>query len=66
MKNLEVGNKVRYQPKHYVDKFENGIVKEIVSVDSIRVVYNCANDWGNYMNYTSALTNVKDLKIGWL
>lgn len=51
----------------YADKWENGIVKEVPehSTDSVRVVYNCNGDWKNYENYTSALTNVRDLFIGW-
>jgi hypothetical protein len=49
------------------DKWENGIVKEIPewSIDSVRVVYNCAGDWKNFKNYTSALTNIRDLNLGW-
>ena len=65
---LKVGDSVRYQPNHYKDdKWENGIVKEIPehTKNAVRVVYNCGNDWGNYKNYTSALTNLKDLKKGW-
>jgi len=65
---LKIGQKVHYKPDHYDDdEFENGIVKEIPewSIDSVRVVYNCAGDWKNYKNYTSALTNVVDLHLGW-
>ena len=65
---LAVGTKVFYQPSHYgSDRWENGIVKEIPqhSVDSVRVVYNCSGDWKNYKDYTSALTNVRDLHLGW-
>ncbi len=65
---LKVGDSVHYQPKHYEDdKWENGIVKEIPehTKESVRVVYNCGDDWGNYQNYTSALTNINDLKSGW-
>lgn len=65
---LRVGDKVCYQPSHYQaeGKYENGIVKEIPdSLDSVRVVYNCGGDWKNYQNYTSALTNVRDLVKGW-
>jgi len=65
---LKAGDRVYYQPEHYGTKFENGIVKEIPehTKDSVRVVYNCGGDWGNYKNYTSALTNLRDLKKGWL
>ena len=78
---LKVGDKVYYQPEHYknilvldntteetvTEKWENGLVKDIPdwSTDSVRVVYNCCGDWNNYKNYTSALTNVSDLYLGW-
>lgn len=67
---LKVGDKVYYQPDHYAlddDRYENGIVKEIPahSLSSVRVVYNCAGDWENYSDYTSALTHRRDLFLGW-
>jgi hypothetical protein len=66
---LNVGDKVNYQPSHYIEenKFENGIVKEIPehTNNSVRVVYNCAGDWENYTEFTSCLTNVRDLNLGW-
>ena len=78
---LKVGDKVYYQPEHYknilvldntteetvTEKWENGLIKEIPdwSTDSVRVVYNCCGDWNNYKDYTSALTNVNDLYLGW-
>lgn len=66
---LKVGDKVHYQPSHYIesDKFENGIVKEIPehTNTSVRVVYNCLDDWENYENFTSCLTNLRDLNLGW-
>ena len=78
---LKIGDKVYYQPEHYknilvldntteetvTEKWENGLVKEIPdwSTDSVRVVYNCCGDWDNYKDYTSALTNVNDLYLGW-
>jgi hypothetical protein len=66
---LKIGDKVYYQPDHYKEenKYENGIVKEIPdrSIDSVRVVYNCGGNWKNYQNYTSALTNIRDLFLGW-
>ncbi len=73
---LKVGDKVHYQPKHYGhSKWENGLIKEIpsfatnkksiVGYNCIRVVYNCNQDWKNFKNYTSALTNLNDLKLGW-
>lgn len=75
LSDLKVGSKVCYQPEHYgSDRFENGIIKEIPGFaadanhshyNSVRVVYNCAGNWNDYANYTSALTNLRDLKLGW-
>ena len=65
---LKVGQRVCYQPSHYEDdEFENGLIKEIPTHtnEAVRVVYNCGGDWKNYQNYTSALTNLRDLKLGW-
>ncbi len=64
---LQVGAKVHYQPEHYSDNFENGIVKEIRDgkTDAVWVVYNCAEEWHRYKDYTSALTFLRDLKLGW-
>jgi hypothetical protein len=65
---LKIGDKVCYKSAHYEEnRWENGMVKEIPShtTTQVRVVYNCAGDWDNFMNYTSALTNVRDLTEGW-
>lgn len=66
---LKVGDKVCYQPAHYKEsgRYENGMVKEIPdhTNTSVRVVYNCAGDWDNFKNYTSALTSLDDLTLGW-
>jgi hypothetical protein len=65
---LKVGDKVRYQPEHYGEnQWENGVVKEIPrhTTDSVRVVYNCGGEWHRYQEYTSALTCLTDLKVGW-
>ncbi len=72
---LKVGDKVCYQPAHYgPGEFENGIIKSIpdFALDAddkyyghVRVVYNCGGNWDNYANYTGALTNLRDLKLGW-
>lgn len=73
---LKIGDKVHYQPEHYGDsRWENGIIKEIpdfatdpcspVGYNCVRVVYNCAGNWSRFMDYTSALTNLQDLKLGW-
>ena len=71
---LMVGAKVHYIPDHYKgsgedgeDKWENGMVKEIPdhTNTAVRVVYNCAGEWDRFKDFTSALTNIVDLKIGW-
>ena len=66
---LKIGDKVCYQPDHYKteDKYENGMVKEIPdhTNKSLRIVYNCAGEWSNFKNYTSALTDINDLTLGW-
>lgn len=66
--NLRIGEKVHYQPEHYGEnRWENGLIKEIRAEknDGVWVVYNCAGNWDNYKDYTSALTNLRDLKLGW-
>lgn len=65
---VKIGERVCYQPEHYErDRWENGLVKEIPThtLESIRVVYNCAGNWKDFKNYTSALTNLRDLTLGW-
>ena len=67
---LKVGDPVHYQPSHYLkdDRWENGIVKEVpeFTLSSVRVVYNVAeNDWEHYEQYTSAMTDARDLNKGW-
>ena len=65
---LKVGDEVHYQPDHYgPDEYENGIIKEIrpERIDGVWVVYNCNGEWHRYTDFTSALTNLRDLKRGW-
>ena len=65
---LRVGDRVHYQPEHYADKeWENGRIKEIRqgTDDAVWVVYHCAGRWDKYTEYTSAKTNLRDLKLGW-
>ncbi len=65
---LRIGDKVHYQPSHYDDdEWKNGRIKEIREgkTDGVWVVYNCGGNWNNYQNYTGALTNLRDLKLGW-
>jgi len=66
---IRVGDKVYHQPSYHLkdDKWENGIVKEVPegAITAIRVVFHCAGEWKNFKNYTSQLTEIKDLFLGW-
>lgn len=65
---LRVGDPVHYQPEQYgTEKWENGLIKRIPDYpyDAVFVVYNCAGNWEKYMDYTAAMTNLRDLKPGW-
>jgi hypothetical protein len=64
------------------DLIENGVVKEIPDHTNIseldldlwhvyakgliRVVFNCAGEWDNFKNYTSQLTPIDKLAMGWV
>ena len=68
IKELSVGDNVHYQPEHYSDDhWENGVIKEIRPgvTDAVWVVYNCNGEWHRYKEFTSAKTNLRDLKLGW-
>lgn len=66
---LREGQRVHYIPFKGapLEKYQNGIIKEIPDFtdEEVRVVFHCAEDWGNYKNYTSQLTPVSRLKLGW-
>lgn len=66
---LKIGDKVHYTPFDGCDiaLIENGMVKEIPdhTNTSIRVVYNCAGEWDRFMDFTSAMTPIDKLAIGW-
>ena len=64
-KGLKVGDKVCYVPGH--GNPENGIIKEIPehTDTAVRVVYHCNGEWHDYQDYTAAMTNLRDLEIGW-
>lgn len=68
-KTFKIGDKVRYTP--FPDcgdsLIENGMVKEIPTHTDkeIRVVYHCADEWDNFMDYTSQLTPIDKLELGW-
>lgn len=61
---MQVGDKVCFDLGFW--KKENGIVKSLSGdPDFVYVVYDCNNDWDNYMNYTGVRTGIKNLKQGW-
>jgi len=65
---IKIGDKVCYQPSHFSEtEWENGMVKEIPghTNNCIRVVYSCAGEWDNFKNYTSQLTGLEHLTLGW-
>ncbi len=65
---LRIGQRVHYQPEHYDDtRWENGMIKEIRenTLDAVWVVYNCHGKWGQFKDYTSARTNLRDLRFNW-
>ena len=66
---IKIGDKVHYTPFEGCDAslIENGMVKEIPDHTNteIRVVYHCGGEWDNFMDYTSALTPISKLKLGW-
>ena len=66
---LRVGDQVRYRPERFKDnEWQNGVVKEIRDgiTDGAWVVYNCDGNWDNYIDYRGTLTNLHDLKLGWI
>jgi hypothetical protein len=66
---IKIGDRVHYTPFKGCnpESIENGIVKEVPdhTNNHIRVVFNCAGEWDNFMNYTSQLTPIDKLEKGW-
>jgi len=65
---LSVGDKVCYIPYDGCpkEKYEEGIVKSTSAYTTkVFVVYHCDGNWEDYMNYTGALTDINQLKLGW-
>lgn len=64
---FKVGDKVSYFSKKD-STYEHGIVKEIPThTDTeVRVVYHCGGMWDDYTLYTSQLTPINNLKLGWI
>ena len=62
--NFKVGEDVHYSKNEII---QNGRIKEIdYGQETAFVVYHCNDDWDNYRNYTAALTNLSNLKLGWI
>lgn len=62
-KELKVGDYVHYSPDF--GKNENGRVKSI-RVDVIFIVFNCNNEWDNFMEYTGQNTPISYVGKGWV
>ena len=67
---INIGNLAEGTRVHYAPKFgyrQNGIVKCRSSYEhAVFVVYKCNGDWKNFENYTAELTDISDLKQGWI
>jgi hypothetical protein len=67
---LRPGTKVHYVPFEGCDpsQYQNGVVKAHTehSLDLVFVVYNCAGEWDRYQEYTGQLTNIRQLREGWV
>lgn len=62
---MKAGYKVTYVPDH--GNIQWGIIKEMHPTEKFAwVVYHCNDDWDDYENYTGQLTNLKNLKRGWI
>jgi len=65
---MKIGDKVHYTPWKNCDesKIQNGIIKSF-SNQTLNpfIVFHCAEDWDNYMNYTGQLTRIECVEEGW-
>ncbi len=66
MEQFHVAQKVTYVGNPHKGP-QNGIVKRMhPKIENMCwVVYNCANDWNNFHEYTGVLTPKSDLRDGW-
>lgn len=66
---LKIGDKVHYIPFKGCDEseYENGMIKEIPdhTNTAVRVVYKCNGEWDRFKDYTSQLTNLNQIGLGW-
>jgi hypothetical protein len=69
MKKLKPGDKVYYIPFENCPpyKITDGVIKSIPdhTDKEVRVVFNCNQEWDNYQDYTSQLTRIDQLELGW-
>ncbi|MFK7949236.1 MAG: hypothetical protein AB8G11_16715 [Saprospiraceae bacterium] len=61
---MKVGDKVTYKDDGGFKK-EFGIVKKVRNESQVAVVFNCANEWDNYMDYTGVVCQKRNLTLGW-
>ena len=60
LKKEDIGRKVIYTDN--IGQKEYGRIKSWTE-NWVFVVYNCADDWDNYQNYTAAATDQNDLEF---
>jgi hypothetical protein len=60
---IYVGQNVHYAPGH--GKKENGRIKS-VGEDTVFVVFHCAGEWDNFMNYTGQSCKKQYVIAGWV
>jgi hypothetical protein len=64
-KKFKIGDHVRFIKKSD-GKSVNGRVKAVHNIQKyVYVVFNCGGNWDHFMSYTSELTNIDDLELGW-
>jgi len=62
---LTIGTKVHYTAPH--GEKQNGVIKSHSDdLTTVFVVFNCANDWENYQDYTGQSTKILALNPGWV
>lgn len=68
LKDIKVGDRVYYQSPHSPkNTYEKGIISGVEkSKAHVFVVFHCNEDWDNYKNYSSQLTDLKSLYHGWV
>lgn len=66
---IKIGDRVHYIPFDGCDEsiIENGMVKEVPehTNTAVRVVFSCAGEWDRFKDYTSQLTPIDRLHLGW-